>query len=54
MGMWTDENICGGLSGVSLAIFNRASGWSKDETEAFLVKVGEEVKDTKIHSYVLM
>lgn len=49
--MWTHQNIEPGLEGLSMAIFTRALGWSKQETEVFLVDVRKDLKDTKIHSY---
>ncbi|RDW61386.1 S-adenosyl-L-methionine-dependent methyltransferase-8 [Coleophoma crateriformis] len=51
LGMWTYEDICGGISGISMAIFTRAHGWTADEVEAFLVDVRKEFKDTRIHTY---
>lgn len=50
-GMWNHENIAGGLYGVSVALFTRALGWTKEELEVFLVDVRKELKDMKIHSY---
>jgi hypothetical protein len=49
--MWVLQNIEPGLEGLSMAIFTRALGWSKEEAEVFLVDVRKDIKDTKIHCY---
>lgn len=49
--MWVLQNVDTGLGGISMAIFTRALGWSKEETEVFLVDVRKDLKDTKIHCY---
>ncbi|RDW56952.1 hypothetical protein BP5796_13019 [Coleophoma crateriformis] len=51
IGWWNYENIAGGLSGLSMALFTRGLGWTQDEVELFLVDVRKEMKNTKIHSY---
>ena len=52
--MWNHENISGGLESLSLGLFTRCLGWSKEEVEVFLVDVRKEMKDTKIHAYYPM
>jgi hypothetical protein len=52
--MWMLENFSSGISGLSLAVFTRALGWSQDELEVFLVDVGKSMKDTKVHGYYPM
>ena len=49
--MWTLANVEPGLEGLSMAIFTRALGWSKEETEVFLADVRKDLKNTKMHSY---
>lgn len=49
--MWHNENYCGGLSGLSMALFTRVLGMSPEELELFLVDVRKDMKDTKIHAY---
>lgn len=49
--MWTLQNADPQLEGISMAIFTRLLGWSKDEVETFVVKVRKEMRDTKIHVY---
>ncbi|KAE9367287.1 S-adenosyl-L-methionine-dependent methyltransferase [Stipitochalara longipes BDJ] len=51
LGMWMLENFSSGVSGLSMALFTRGLGWTADETEAFLVDVRKDMKDTKIHGY---
>lgn len=51
LGLWTCENITSALSGISLALFTRALGWSVEQVETFLVDVRKEMKDTSIHAY---
>jgi len=51
LGMWNNENLTGGLQGLSLAIFTRVHGWSPQKVEAFLVDVRKDMNNTKIHSY---
>lgn len=51
LGMWQLENLGGGLEAVSVGLFTRVLGWSKEELDVFLAQVRNELKDTKIHSY---
>lgn len=51
MGMWNLENVVGGLSGLSLALFTRVLGWTVEELEVFLVEVRRDMRDTRIHGY---
>jgi hypothetical protein len=53
-GLWNLENLAGGLSGLSLALFTRVHNWSTQELETFLVDVRKDMKNTKIHSYITM
>lgn len=50
-GMWTYENLCQGVSALSLGVFTHGLGWSGDQIELFLVNVRKEMKDTRIHAY---
>lgn len=49
-----NEDIAGGLSGLSMALFTRVLGWTPEELEVFLVDVRKEMKNTKVHVYFLM
>jgi hypothetical protein len=52
--MWMHENFSTGLSGLSMAVFTRGLGWTKEELEVFLVEVRKSMKNTKIHGYYPM
>jgi hypothetical protein len=49
--MWVLENLDPGLEGLSMGIFTRALGWTKEETKGLLASVRKDMRDTKIHSY---
>ncbi|KAK2012806.1 methyltransferase domain-containing protein [Colletotrichum eremochloae] len=51
LGMWTYENLGNGLSGLSLALFTRALGWSKEQLEVFLIDARKDFKDRSIHGW---
>ncbi|KAK3985306.1 Phosphoethanolamine N-methyltransferase 1 [Cladorrhinum sp. PSN332] len=51
IGMWTEENFCGGIYGLSVALFTRALGWSTEELEVFLVDVRKDLRNRSIHAY---
>lgn len=50
-GIWTEQNICNGLYGLSVALFTRGLGWTAEETEVFLVNVRKDIRDRRIHAY---
>jgi hypothetical protein len=50
-GIWTEQNFCNGLYGLSVALFTRGLGWTAEETEVFLVNVRKDLKDRRIHAY---
>lgn len=49
--MWVLEDLGPGLEGLSMGLFTRILGWSKEETDIFLATVRRDMKDTKIHAY---
>ena len=49
--MWTFENLGNGLSGLSMALFTRALGWSPAELKVFLAEVRKQMRDRSIHGY---
>ncbi len=49
--MWTLENTNIGLEAMGVALFTRALSWSKPEVDIFLIKVMNEMRDTKLHAY---
>ncbi|KAH8896408.1 S-adenosyl-L-methionine-dependent methyltransferase [Thozetella sp. PMI_491] len=51
LGTWTQHNMLGGISGLSMALYTRGHGWTMDELEAFLVDVRKEWKLKSIHGY---
>lgn len=51
LGVWNYANMGESVSGISMALFTRALGWSVEELEVFLVDVRKEIKSTKIHAY---
>jgi hypothetical protein len=40
-----------GISGFSMAVFNRAFNWTREEIEAYLVSVRPSIKDRSAHAY---
>ncbi|KAF4817341.1 putative methyltransferase tdiE [Colletotrichum siamense] len=51
LGMWTYENLGNGLSGLSLALFTRALGWSPAQLEVFLAEARKDMRDKSIHGW---
>jgi hypothetical protein len=51
LGAWACVNIVDGLEGLSLALFTRALGFTKEEVIALLVQVRKDMRNMKIHSY---
>jgi hypothetical protein len=49
--MWVYEDLAPGLEGLSMALFTRLLGWSKEEVDVFLVSVRNDMKNTKYHAY---
>lgn len=51
MGLWTFENLGNGASGLSMALFTRALGWTAEEVEVFLVGVRQDMKNSSVHGW---
>jgi hypothetical protein len=49
--MWSEQNFCGGLYGLSVALFTRALGWTPTELEVFLADVRKDLRNRQIHAY---
>jgi hypothetical protein len=49
--MLTYEDLGNGASGLSMALFTRALGWSQAEVEMFLVDVRRQMRDPAIHGW---
>ena len=51
IGMFTQANVDEGLEGLSMALFTRALGWSKEEVIAFATDVRKDIRNFKMHGY---
>ena len=51
VGMWSEHNFCGGMYGLSVALFTRALGWTAEQLEVFLVGVRKDLRNRQIHAY---
>ncbi|PGH11501.1 hypothetical protein AJ79_04876 [Helicocarpus griseus UAMH5409] len=51
VGLWTLANIGKSLEGLSMALFTRGLGWSKEKVAEFIKEVKRDFQDTKIHAY---
>lgn len=51
IGQWCHYNADSGLEGLSLALFTRIHGWTKEETLLFCSKVRKDFRDRSIHAY---
>ncbi|KAJ9138480.1 S-adenosyl-L-methionine-dependent methyltransferase [Pleurostoma richardsiae] len=51
LGMWNCANIDSGLEGLTLFLFTRGLGMSKEECLAYCAKARKELRDTHIHAY---
>ncbi|MCJ1396547.1 hypothetical protein MMC18_009438 [Xylographa bjoerkii] len=52
IGRWMLENVLQGLQGLSMALFTRHLGWSREAVELFLVEVRKQMFDRSSHVYV--
>ena len=52
--MWTKENISTGLEAFSMALLTRILRWTKEEVDAFLTDVKQEIEDRNVHAYIPM
>ncbi|TDZ31143.1 Secondary metabolism regulator LAE1 [Colletotrichum spinosum] len=51
LGLWCHSAIVKGVDSISLALFTRILGWSKEETIVFNAEVRNETKKSSIHGY---
>ncbi|KAF9873172.1 hypothetical protein CkaCkLH20_09335 [Colletotrichum karsti] len=51
LGLWTLENITSGLEALSVAVYTRVLGWSKESVDVLLAHVRKDMKNEAIHSY---
>ena len=51
VGVFERANMVEGISGLSLMLFTRELGWTREEVEVFLVDVRKESCDRNIHAW---
>ncbi|KAH7183509.1 S-adenosyl-L-methionine-dependent methyltransferase [Fusarium flagelliforme] len=51
LGLWNNVNASSALDALTMAPFTRGLGWSREEVEAFLVKLKSDWNNPKIHAY---
>jgi len=51
LGVWSLANVEPGLEGLSMALFTRILGWSKDELLLFLAGVRKDLKNPRYHAH---
>ncbi|OLN86057.1 hypothetical protein CCHL11_05285 [Colletotrichum chlorophyti] len=52
IGVYTQTNFDTGLEGLTLALFTRHLGWSREETLVFCAEVRRALRDRSIHAYL--
>ncbi|KAF8860002.1 S-adenosyl-L-methionine-dependent methyltransferase [Acephala macrosclerotiorum] len=53
MSLWLAHNMSIGIEAWSLALFTRVLGWEKSRLDKLLEGVKEDIKNTKIHAYLV-
>jgi hypothetical protein len=51
LGIWTQAGTINGIEAMTLALFTRVLGWSREETLVFCSKVRDDLRSVKIHGY---
>ncbi len=51
LGLWVQENFTSGLEAMSLALFTRGLGWTRQEVTVFMGKVRKAMGNRNIHAY---
>ncbi|KAJ4019588.1 hypothetical protein NW766_003326 [Fusarium irregulare] len=51
LGLWNNANASSALEALTMAPFTRGLGWSREEVDAFLVKLKSDWNNPKIHAY---
>jgi len=51
IGAFEMQSLLQGASAFSLRCFSRADGWSQEQTELFLMKMRNDVRNLKYHTY---
>lgn len=53
LGLWFQHDLLEGLNSTR-AVLTRTLGWSDERVEAFLVHVGNDLRNIKVHAYKTM
>lgn len=53
MSLWFAQDMSIGIEAWSLALFTRVLGWEKSRLDTLLEGVREDIKNTKIHAYLV-
>ena len=51
LGLYNEVNVLEGIGTYSYALFSRYLGWTKQEIDALVANVRQEIKDTNHHLY---
>ena len=51
-GVWCREDLLSALEGISLAVLMRGLEMTKEEVDALLVGVRDDIKNNRIHAYI--
>lgn len=54
IGAWAFQNYDQGLEGLTLGLFTRTLGWSKEDILIFCAQVREQLRDRRVHAYLPM
>ena len=49
--MWCCQNLLDGINAMTMAIYTRVLGWSKERIEVLLAQARNDLKDKSIHAY---
>lgn len=51
-GMWSFENFDNGIQGFSMGFFSRGLGWRKEEVDALVLQVKQQLRSRSTHCYL--
>jgi len=51
VGTFESINMTTGIQGLTMMLFTRTLGWTREQVELFLMDVRKDVKNRNIHSY---
>lgn len=54
IGMWFMVDLLDAVEGMSMSLFTKILGWSREEVEVLLAGVRNDLKDRSIHGYIVM